>query len=308
MHEDPGRFNSCHRLIGRVKSLVTRLDTTLLQGSLKRSTIGVRRSRLFVSANEKRTVRILARDATRQYWIGNRTEGVLRRLCGQYGSDKGTPTPEAEYFPWRSHSYTELYEMLFAHCKTEVQHVFECGIGTTNPKFASNMGPCGTPGASLRVWRDYFVNATIWGADIDASVLFDERRIHTFQMDQTQPTSIASVMDELGDIRFDLFVDDGLHSYSAGRCLLENAWHMVKPGGIYVIEDVKHADLLRFHSYFEATAFLVTFVILYQETDIHSQDNNLIVIRKPTEPIDFAEDIQPTPLSSSTDQPAPSHD
>ena len=29
----------------------------------------------------------------------------------------------------------------------------------------------GKPGASLKVWKDYFVNAQIFGADIDRNIL-----------------------------------------------------------------------------------------------------------------------------------------
>ena len=42
-----------------------------------------------------------------------------------------------------------------------------------------------TPGASLRAWRDFFPNATILGADLDREVLFEEERITTGYMDQT---------------------------------------------------------------------------------------------------------------------------
>ena len=39
--------------------------------------------------------------------------------------------------------------------------MFECGLGTNNPNLKSNMTENGIPGASLRVWRDYFFNAKI---------------------------------------------------------------------------------------------------------------------------------------------------
>ena len=29
----------------------------------------------------------------------------------------------------------------------------------------------GKPGASLRAWRDYFVNSVVYGADIDKNIL-----------------------------------------------------------------------------------------------------------------------------------------
>ena len=40
------------------------------------------------------------------------------------------------------------------------------------------------PGASLRAWRDYFVKADIYGADIDKKILFNENKIKNFYVDQ----------------------------------------------------------------------------------------------------------------------------
>ena len=37
----------------------------------------------------------------------------------------------------------------------------------------------GSPGASLRVWKDFFSNAKIYGSDIDKDILFNEDRIFT---------------------------------------------------------------------------------------------------------------------------------
>ena len=40
------------------------------------------------------------------------------------------------------------------------------------------------PGASLRVWKEFFTKAKIFGADIDKNTLFREKRIQTFHVDQ----------------------------------------------------------------------------------------------------------------------------
>ena len=63
-------------------------------------------------------------------------------------------------------------------------------IGTNDLNIKSNMTENAKPGASLRVWRDYFVNANIFGGDIDEKVLFEEDRIRTFFVDQLNDSSI----------------------------------------------------------------------------------------------------------------------
>lgn len=71
------------------------------------------------------------------------------------------------------------------------------------------------PGGSLRMWEEYFPRASIYGADIDSSCLFQEGRIATFQMDQTDPDSAGDFWIRVGESSFDLIIDDGLHEFLA---------------------------------------------------------------------------------------------
>ena len=104
-----------------------------------------------------------------------------------YGSDKGDPDLS------RNHNYTRTYDELFRSMRPDELRVFELGLGTNNPNFPSNMGPSGRPGASLRGWKQYFKNANIFGADIDAGILFNEDRIKTFYCDQNNGDVIALI-------------------------------------------------------------------------------------------------------------------
>lgn len=52
------------------------------------------------------------------------------------------------------------------------------------------MGQSGKSESYLRVWRDYFPNADVYGADIDKDVLREEQRIKTSHVDQTNEGSI----------------------------------------------------------------------------------------------------------------------
>jgi hypothetical protein len=145
------------------------------------------------------------------------------------------------------------------------------------------MGSKGKPGASLRVWRDYFPNALVYGADIDETVLFQEERIQTLSVDQLNPDSIREMWRRAGVGDFDLMVDDGLHTFEAGRTLFLNSNNKLARNGIYVIEDVHLLDLLEYKKFFDSLEFVVDYVCLYQETQ-ESVDNNLVVIRRVNKP------------------------
>jgi hypothetical protein len=172
-------------------------------------------------------------------------------LCDLYGSDKGEAASIAQPYPWPSHLYTDLYELLFGQARASTRLVVECGIGTNNPNLVSSMGIAGRPGASLRVWRDYFPYARVIGVDIDSDILFRDERIETFQCDQTSALSIAGFRRAAGleDGTVDLVIDDGLHEYQAGVAFFEGMWPALRVGGTHVIEDIVPPDAPKFADY-----------------------------------------------------------
>jgi hypothetical protein len=202
----------------------------------------------------------------------------LASLCDKYGSDKGEIKTSGHPYVWPSHTYTDYVDARFRHCRELVKNVFECGLGTMNPQFKANMGIDAKPGASLRVWRDYFPNANIFGADIDKSILFEEERIKTFHVDQTNKDSIAAMWNQISVSNFDLMIDDGLHEFPAGVSLFENSVPHLSEKGLYIIEDVNSYDMLRYRSYFAGRRFHVEYVTLTRG-HIPMGDNQLVVIR-----------------------------
>ena len=204
----------------------------------------------------------------------------LSALFFKYGSDKGSPYNEPHpQTGWQPHTYADFYEMIFRFSRLHVERIFECGIGTTNPKILSSMGKLGMPGGSLRAWRDYFPNATVIGADIDREILFSEERIQTFFLDQTNPDIIKQFWKELNSEKFDVIIDDGLHEFEAGRTLFENSYQELRDGGIYIIEDILMSDKQRYREYFEATKFDFYFIDLLRP-NVNLFDNALIMISK----------------------------
>lgn len=204
---------------------------------------------------------------------------LLAHLCDLYGSDKGELRSSGHPYPWPSHSYSDYYSTLFEHCRHGVTKVFECGLGTNNPDRDSTMGEGGKPGASLRVWRDYFPNATIVGCDIDRTILFQEQRISTYFIDQTDSGAVTAFWSGVAIRDFDLMIDDGLHTFEAGITLFQGSIDRLGPDGVYVIEDVPLKDLGSFQAYFSTRPYDVHFVSLSSPGRWLGR-SNLIAIRK----------------------------
>lgn len=154
----------------------------------------------------------------------------------ELGTDKGSPVDEDFFGPHFYHTYADFYELFLAPWKDHITGVFECGIGSINPHVKSNMGSKGTPGASLRMWRDLFPNATVYGGDIDSDILIQEDRITSFYVDQLDPESVSELSERLPK-NLDLIVDDGLHQANAAITLYQGIFKNLREGGIYIIED-----------------------------------------------------------------------
>lgn len=205
---------------------------------------------------------------------------ILSQYSERLGSDKGATSKDSiSPLPWGYHNYTDFYALLFDHCRQDISNVFELGIGTNYEDVPSSMTSTGKPGASLRMWREYFPNANIVGADIDSRILFQEDRINTFEVDQTSQDSIKEMWSKI-ETNFDIIIDDGLHEYSANIIFFANSFHKLRSGGIYIIEDVAHAEIEKYQKYFSNKRHNYMSIVLNRpNSPVYS--NCLIVIRKP---------------------------
>ena len=151
-----------------------------------------------------------------------------QRLCElfkRYGSDKST-----------IHNYHKIYSFLLKEL-VDQKKIFELGLGTNNTDIVSTMGKGGNPGASLRGFRDFTSNAQIFGADFDTRILFSEKRIKTYFVDQTNLNTFDELSNNIGS-DFDLMIDDGLHSPNANLHSLFFFIENIRIGGFAVIEDI----------------------------------------------------------------------
>jgi len=213
------------------------------------------------------------KNVNRTYISNFLSNSKLTQLMNYYGSDKGGKN--------NHHNYADYYSEIFFHKRDEVKNFLEIGLGTNNVKLPSNMGKDGTPLASLKAWRDYFLNANIYGADIDKNILKNEDRIKTYYVDQTNPDTIDKMFNEIGVDYFDVILEDGLHEFNANICFFENSIKYLSPSGTYIIEDVYYKDQEKFINYFKKLNYNFAVIDIYHQRNI--ANNCLIVIKKNNE-------------------------
>jgi len=123
-------------------------------------------------------------------------------LATKYGTDKGPA----------GHNYTPRYDAHFAPFRNESFNLLEIGV---------------FEGASLRMWRHYFRNASVLGIDINP--VPDDVQGRTWRGDVKNYTSNPSL--------FRVIIDDGSHLAEDVVTAFDRLWLAVEPGGWYCIED-----------------------------------------------------------------------
>jgi SAM-dependent methyltransferase len=163
----------------------------------------------------------LIEDLEKKY-LNNENCKKLKNLFNQYGSDKTRTLLVYIYF--------EIFNNF------KINSLLEIGLGTNNIKVRSNMGLDGKPGASLRAFRDY-LGIKIYGADVDKSILFEEKNIQTYFIDQLENKTIRNIKEYIP--KLDLIIDDGLHQPDANLNVILELLDHLNPNGILVIEDIE---------------------------------------------------------------------
>jgi len=126
------------------------------------------------------------------------------------------------------HPYTLFYEGLFKNKKHESLKIAELGI---------------LDGGSLRMWREYFTNAKIYGFEYNNDLItnfkqnFDNERITLANIDVTNTDSIMNAFRKLNTL-YDIIIEDTTHQFEDQIRVIENTYTYLKPGGVIIIEDI----------------------------------------------------------------------
>lgn len=143
---------------------------------------------------------------------------IFKRI-GHFGPDVGQNDKGS------THSYVDVYEKLLAPYRNRCD-LLEVGI-------AQGMG--------LKLFGDYFsINSTITGLDL--SLTFDtnefDSRFKFITGDATNP----EILEKLDGKMFDVIIDDASHMQADQVATFKLLKNHVKPGGLYVIEDILSPD------------------------------------------------------------------
>jgi hypothetical protein len=94
---------------------------------------------------------------------------------------------------------------------------------------------------SLEMWRAYFPNADIFGFDIDdfSRVKIDRCRI--VRGDMSSRDDLAGFVRTIGH-PVDILIEDGSHTSHHQQIALGYLFRYIRPGGLYIIEDLHWQD------------------------------------------------------------------
>ena len=122
----------------------------------------------------------------------------------------------------RHHNYLVYYWMHFRDIHTQVKTVLEIGVETER---------------CLRMWEEFFPNATIYGVDINPDCkAFESDRVKVMIGDQGDREFCRQVVEQAGG-QFDIIIDDGSHRPEHQLASFNWLFPTLTEHGIYVMED-----------------------------------------------------------------------
>jgi cephalosporin hydroxylase len=133
------------------------------------------------------------------------------------------------------HMYYKVYEPHFENKREEPLKILEIGI---------------LKGASIDSWHEYLPNAEIYGIDIFTRVKQEDvpalkkDRVFWLKGDSMDSSIQDKIKKQWGDIKFDVIIDDGLHTPEANSKTLKNLMPFLKDDGVFYIEDVWPLDIM----------------------------------------------------------------
>ena len=126
------------------------------------------------------------------------------------------------------HSYLPLYQELLINKKETAKNVLEIGI---------------YDGGSVKLWHDFFTNATVYGLDIMhmnnvwEEIKNKEKIVLYTSTDAYNDDFFNNTF--LNKIKFDFMLDDGPHTLDSMKQFIKLYSQLMTDDGILIIEDVQ---------------------------------------------------------------------
>jgi len=136
-----------------------------------------------------------------------------------------------------THSYLALYEKLLSSKKHTARNILEIGIGDFGEK----------NGGSVKLWRDYFPNATIYSLDIlpverVIDELLTDDRVVIHASTNAYDESVFNKLFLQKNMKFDFMLDDGPHTLESMLQFIKLYSQLMADNGILIIEDVQSTN------------------------------------------------------------------
>ncbi|MDN5787401.1 hypothetical protein [Pseudorhodobacter sp.] len=151
----------------------------------------------------------------------------LTDLADSFGSDKGST----------KHRYTELYQMLFYPYRDKKINFLEMGLLIGGPEHGIDKDRETKDAPSIRMWLQFFSKAKIYGLDVSDFSWFEDDRFSFLRCDMDRRENIREAAKSLPEL--DIIIDDASHASHHQQFGLLELWGKLKPGGLYVIEDLR---------------------------------------------------------------------
>jgi len=135
------------------------------------------------------------------------------------------------------HSYLQLYQKLLISKKETAKNVLEVGIGDFGQK----------NGGSIKLWRDFFTNATIYALDIlpidrVMNELLNDDRVILYTSSDAYDNKFFTTHFLNKNIKCDFMLDDGPHTLESMKQFIKLYSQIMTDDGILIIEDVQSLD------------------------------------------------------------------
>ena len=184
---------------------------------------------------------LLFKNNLSEAFINNNSELLFSKIASKYsgknndtdGTDKSTV-----------HSYDTVYDKILLPYKDIATSVLEIGIKT---------------GAALNAYSEYFINANIYGIDIQNQILPQYEKIPKTKIyfgDALDETTINHF-----NTTYDIIIEDGSHLIEHQIQHFKDYSKFIKPGGMYVIEDVDNKYVSRLFNETHATSKDLNFIL-----------------------------------------------